>query len=321
MLCPYCGSQNPDDATLCSSCNATLSAAAQPPAPAAAEYAPAPPPPGPYAGEGAPTAPGPAVPAVPKKSGKAKWIALIVIGGIVLLGLSIALIAFVLTSAVNSSRVSLDTLVKAEPEKVAQYIEDLEVVKLYGNAYYTPSNMKDTVSKANKAFDEGSRNKADKLVDDIKEMRPWAIGFFKEGKTEGENGYRPYDNLKLASIQEGADPTEAVYYTYRVLEDPSAEDIYKIAREVAQIDEISIGVGPTQDGEHYYGQNVYYVGYGSGPGTTLYLRVDKLNNVYEIAVYAFNNDEVKGEAISIVDKAKKTFDDNFKSKETFPEKK
>ena len=43
--------------------------------------------------------------------------------------------------------------------------------------------------------------------------------------------------------------------------------------------------------------------------------------MYEIAVYAFNNDEVKGEAISIVDKAKKTFDDTFKSKETFPEKK
>ncbi len=31
MLCPYCGSQNPDDAPLCSSCNAVLKEGAQPP--------------------------------------------------------------------------------------------------------------------------------------------------------------------------------------------------------------------------------------------------------------------------------------------------
>ena len=320
MLCPYCGSQNPDDATLCSSCNATLSAAAQPPAPAAAEYAPAPPPPGPYAGEGAPTAPGPAVPAAPKKGGKAKWIALIVIGGIVLLGLSIALIAFVLTSAVNSSRVSLDTLVKAEPEKVAQYIEDLEVVKLYGNAYYTPSNMKDTVSKANKAFDEGSRNAIGKVREDIAELSPWAIAFYEEEKVAEDNGYRKLKNLKLANIQGNGNPSEAMYRTYRVLENPTPEDLYKIALEVAEINELTIGSNPTQNAEEDYSQNVFYVGYGQGPNSLVYVRANKLDDVYEIAVCVFNTDELKSKGIEFLDNTKADFDEDFKNEDKFPKK-
>lgn len=320
MLCPYCGSQNPDDAPLCSSCNAVLAESAQTPAPAAAGYAPTPYPAGSFTGAGAPPAAAPNEAKPPKKGGKGKWIALIVAGSVVLLGAIIALVAFVTCTAINASKINLDTLVTEDPEKVAKYIEDLEIVKLYGDAYYTPSNMKETASKANKAFDEGSRNAIGKIRDDIEELSPWALAFFEQEKAADDDGYRKLKNLKLANIQDKGNPSEVIYRTYRVLEDPTPEDLYKIAQEVAEIDELTIGSNPTQQAEEDYSQNIYFAGYGEGPNSLIYVRMNKLDDVYEISVIVFNADELKGKGVRFLDNAKRDFNDDFKNEDKFPKK-
>ena len=346
MLCPYCGSQNPDGAPLCSSCNAVLKEGAQPPAPpatanpnapasfapgaaasAGTTYAPnpnapagAPYAPGPYGGAGAPPAPYAGGAQPPKKGGKGKMILLIVLGAVALIGIIVAIVAFVTCSG-NSGKPNLDSLVKDEPEKAAKFIENLEVVKLYGSAYYTPEDMKDLVSKAEKAFDDGSRNAANKIADDIKEKKPWAIGLFKEAKTGDEDGYLDLKSQKLVNLQDNANPSEAAYLTYRILESPTAEDIYKIAQEVAEVKELTIGSDPTQEAEDYYGQNIYFVGTGEGNGTDIYVRVDKLDDVYEIFVRVFNNDEIEGRGIKFIDNTRQNFDTYFKDEATFPAKK
>ena len=148
MLCPYCGSQNPDDAPLCSSCNAVLKEGTQPPAPPAAAspnapasfapgaaasagttYAPnpnapagAPYAPGPYGGAGAPPAPYADGAQAPKKGGKGKMILLIVLGAVALIGIIVAIVALVTCSG-NGGKPNLDSLVKDEPEKAAKFIE------------------------------------------------------------------------------------------------------------------------------------------------------------------------------------------------------
>lgn len=346
MLCPYCGSQNPDDAPLCSSCNAVLKEGAQPPAPpatanpnapasfapgaaasAGTTYAPnpnvpagAPYAPGPYGGAGAPPAPYAGGAQAPKKGGKGKMILLIVLGAVALIGIIIAIVALVTCSG-NSGKPNLDSLVKDEPEKVAKYIENFEVVKLYGSAYYTPEDMKDLISKAEKAFDDGSRNAANKVADDIKEQSPWAIAFCQEERTSGEDNYRDFKNLKLVNIKDNGNPSEAIYLTYRTLDDPTPEDVYKIAQEVTEIKELTIGTDPTNDAQKYYGENVYYVGTGEGNGTELYVRVDKLDNVYEIMVRTFNSDEIEGKGVKYIDNTRQNFDTYFKDEATFPAKK
>ena len=352
MICPYCESQNPDDASVCSSCNATLNEGAQPAdmpstgaqptssvpsnvpptgaqpadmsstgapptdAPPAAAY-PAGMPPADACPQGTPPAPATNGANAPKKN-RTKMILLIALGAVALIAIVIALVAFVTCSA-NGGKPNINRLLTDEPEKVSKYLENLEIIKLYSNAYYTPEDMKDTVKKANAAFDNGSRGDAKKVAEDVEKMKPWAIALFGKGDVD-KDGYVELNSLKLVNIDKQANPCTATCLTYRVLDDPTPEEILKIAQEFTTIDEITFGTDPTREGERFYGENIYYVGVGKGPDADVRIRVDKLDDMYELMINVYSTDELKGEKLKTIEEFNDKFDTNFGGKVTLPKK-
>jgi hypothetical protein len=225
----------------------------------------------------------------------------------------IVAVVSLVTCAGKLGNPSLDNLVKDDAEKVVKSLEGFEIVKLYDTTYYTPANMKDTISSAAKAFDDGSRNAANKAKENIAKQNPWAVSLRYEEEEPGK-----FRALKLEQIQGEINPSMVVYVTYRVLNNPTTEDIYKIAKDVVQIDKITFGSDPTQAGESNYGQNIYCFGTGEGPGTTINIRVDKLDDVYEIMIIVYNMDEVKTKTIESAKDANANRKEYFRGETSFP---
>ena len=288
MICQQCKANNPDGSRFCLSCGASLSGNLQmTPAPTTG-------------GAAVNHAPNPNAPASPKKNyGKLGLI--VSLASIAAAFLIVAVVALV-TCDGRSGVVNLDELVKEDGDTVAEQLQDYEIAQAHGNLYYTQSDMKDLIESASVAFESYSQNSIDKIAEDIEDQKPWAVAIFEQ------NDELHFEDLKTSEIKGTDGPTEALYRTYRVLDDPSAEDIYNIARKVVEIDSLDLGFDPTEEGKDYYLPTTYCFGYGEGPDTIVSIWVGKLGDVYEISVSVYNTNKVEG---SVVDDYVSNFRNNF----------
>ena len=342
MYCGQCGAQNPDGMNFCQVCGAPLStntqsnaapaaseetapvnvqAEVEAPAPApapVAEPAPAAPAPAPVAAAPAPipaAAPAPAPAAAPAKNNTTRNIVIVVAASLVVVFAAIGIAMGMIFYGDNAFRPNLDNLVKGDPQKAYETIEGFEPVKIYNNTAYTPDYMKDTVKLCNQNYADDEKGDASKLPQDLNEQKVWSMSFYEDASSD------KVDNLTIRDLKSKRNPSQVIYTTYRTIKDATPADIVKVVQEVASVKSATLGYDPTKEGINSFGNFIYCYGFGEGDGTIVRIRADKLGDNYEIMVYVYNPDEVKGDRVNKLEHDFESgLDENFSRTYTYPEK-